>query len=326
MRKGMCTGLRDAYISFGARLRRVREPAPPRPVQGLRRVSVQPADADPLDGCTHAGCIAGDDRPGVLRRPRRGAALRAPGLARLRPSTRRSSASRWHGRCRRSHCRSLDADRRLARACAFSTRSHPSHRRRAPRRAVDGALHPTDVRERDDRVVAVGARDGCARGDLRRPRRPELGDPTARRHRGRLGGAVTRDVGARSPGCGLTGGARGLRGRAGERARAARGSDDASAAGVRHPVRPVLVRLRLTRPERVRPALGIVGGQAADRAVRDRPDAQVRRVELAGRSRRVVGRRGDRVAAEIRAKVAGDAETAGLFEAALRSTAVPRGA
>ena len=42
-------------------------------------------------------------------------------------------------------------------------------------------------------------------------------------------------------------------------------------------VRPVPVRLRLAGPERVRPACAIVGGQAAHRARRDRPDAQVRR-------------------------------------------------
>ena len=63
-----------------------------RPVQDVRRLRLQPAHHDPDPGGPNARCVAGDDRQGVLRRARRGAAVRGTALARLaraRGQTRR---------------------------------------------------------------------------------------------------------------------------------------------------------------------------------------------------------------------------------------------
>ena len=61
MRKGMCTGLRDAYISIGALdYDEFENPPLPGSVQGVRRLSVQPAHADP--------CLLGARMPGASPR------------------------------------------------------------------------------------------------------------------------------------------------------------------------------------------------------------------------------------------------------------------
>ena len=62
-----------------------------------------------------------------------------------------------------------------------------------------------------------------------------------------------------------------------------------------------------------------MGGQAADRPRSDRLDAPVRRLAGPVDPQAAAVDERDRVAAELREKIAGDPETAGLFEAALKS-------
>ena len=102
-----------------------------------------------------------------------------------------------------------------------------------------------------------------------------------------------------------------------------RASDSAEAADFLARFDQFLFDSRRTRPERVRHLCRVVGGQAADRARRHRSDASIRRVAGTRRAATwaTIGER-DRIAAEIREKIAGDPETAGLFEAAMGSARV----
>ena len=158
---------RRLHLDRRPRLRRVRRPAAARPVQDVRRVSVQPAVDDQDLGRTNARCVAGDDRQGVLRRARRGPALRAPGLARV--CRARGPAGCVDGM---GHVDRFTPGTR----CRQGTGAHPAlyppepvraHRGRADRPGPgDGSVRTADVRERDAGVVVVAARDGRAVGDL----------------------------------------------------------------------------------------------------------------------------------------------------------------
>ena len=147
------------------------------------------------------------------------------------------------------------------------------------------------------------------------------GDPAAGRHRGRLGGAVARDVGAR-PGGARVGRRSARRSTPGPTTSLARLEASGERRGTRLP-RPdsasscaTTARAARTSTTRVRRRgrSGRASRSAAIDLMRKSDESQAPAIRQAAS----VAER-DRVAAEIREKIAGDAETAGLFEAALRS-------
>ncbi len=165
----------------------------------------------------------------------------------------------------------------------FAARAPPgsrvAHRLGAARpRPLDDPLPPADDGERHAGLLGRIARPGGTRRDLRGPRRPEPLDPAAGRHRRRLVGAIARDVGTGTRCRGLRGARCRLRRRARRGPRPAASVGLAGREGLPGTLRSVPVRPRRARPERVRRVRHLLGGQAAHRARRDRPDAPLRRL------------------------------------------------
>ncbi len=193
-------------------LRRVRISGSTRPVQDVRRLRLQPAHHDPDPGSPDAGCVAGDDRQGLLRRARRGASLRGATVARV--GRTRGQARRVDGvgdvRIRAPRTRRRPTNGPVA--ARAPPRSDDAHRLRTPGPCpIDGAAAGTDLRERNARVVARFAGPGCTRRRVRSGRRPDALDPTARRNRSRLGRSVARNVGTRTRRSSLERGVGGVR-------------------------------------------------------------------------------------------------------------------
>jgi hypothetical protein len=317
LKQGMSRGLRDAYIWIGVfDYDEFENPEQPDLFKVFGGYVYNPLTMTRVLGARMPGRDARADRQGVLRRARRRPSVRAAGLARVaqaRGAPRRVDGVGDVGDRAARPRRRPGAVRPAARG---PTRPVDADRLGAARPSPgDGALPAAGVRERDAGVVAGVARPRRDRRDLRgsATRRWPSGCSPASRSTPRT---VTRDVGAGAPGTP-------------ERRRHGafeagpdavldqlRASDDPAAVDYLERFEQFLFDhgARGQNEYDVRAASWEV---TPDRARGDRPDAQVRRSAGSGGPSPAVGAERDRLVAEIRDKVAGDAETAGTFEAAL---------
>ena len=309
LRQGMCTGLRDAYISIGALdydefddpelpdLFKMFGGYPYNPLSMTRILGARMPGASP-EMIDKAFFDERDEVPPYEEQP--GTTL---------PSTRPGSARRWRGRCRPSHSPSSTPTGRWHAACARPDPTCPSSpmRRCSPGRGrwcrTSSRRSRTRCGCRRCRRSAPGALSAICEG---------LGDPTLSI---RLLAGIEVDsaapshamweLGRRAPP--VAGDQRRVRRRARRGARPAASVRRPGGGRLPRALRPVPLRLRLAGPERVRPALH--SWEVRPRIALAAIDLMRRSDESqapADRNAAAVAER-DRVAADIRAKIAGDA-------------------